>query len=52
MRMKGSGVALVLILAGIVLAVVILKMLYWLYMEEVFYSPELRFLYDFVRTYL
>lgn len=52
MRMKGSGVALVLILAGIVLAVAILKMLYWLYMEEVFYSPELRFLYDFVRTYL
>jgi hypothetical protein len=46
------GVAgLVLLAAGLFL-VLAMKLLHWMFMEEIYYSSALRGVYDFVRRFL
>jgi len=51
-RLGLRGVAALGLLAAALLAVTALKLLHWMFMEEVFYSEALRWLYSFVRAYL
>lgn len=46
------GAAILGLLSGVLVAVVVMKLLHWMFLEEIYYSSALRGVYDFVRTYL
>jgi energy-coupling factor transport system permease protein len=51
-RLGAPGIAVVALLLISLLLVVAMKLLHWMFMHEIYYSQDLRWLYDFVRTYL
>ena len=46
------GAAFLGFLSALLLAVAAMKLLHWMFLEEIYYSSSLRGVYDFVRTYL
>ena len=51
-RLGPSGVAVLLLLLALVLAACAVKLLHWMFLEEIYYSSALRVLYDFARAHL
>jgi len=51
-RLGVGGVVVLVLVPTALLTVVSVKLLHWLFIEEIYYSGSLRWLYDVVRTYL
>jgi energy-coupling factor transport system permease protein len=51
-RLRSSHVAALLLPLTVLLLVAVMKLLHWMFMEEIYYSSALRGLYDLVRRYL
>jgi len=51
-RLGNSAVFALLVLGAVLLLVTTMKLLHWMFMEEIYYWSALRGLYDFVRRFL